>query len=91
MAAENREWGINSTSEEGLREQCLFSLKMRGLSGDLINAYKYLKGGSPEDEARPFPVVPNDRIRGNGYNLEHKEVPLDNKEKLIYFGGDRAL
>lgn len=36
----------------------LFTLEMRRLSGDLLNADYYLKGKSKEDEAGFFSVVP---------------------------------
>jgi len=61
----------------------LFSLKRRTLRGDLINAYKYLKGGCQKDGARLFSVVPSNRTRDKGYKMKHRKLHLNVRKNFF--------
>jgi len=70
--------------EERLSNQNLFSLGKRRLRRNLINAYKYLKGGEWEmDDARLFSVVCSIRLKIHGLELEHRKFCTNTWKQLF--------
>lgn len=71
------------TYEERLRELGLFSLDKRRLSEDLIDVYKYLKGGYKEDRDRLFLVLSCDRTIGNWHRPKCEKFYLDIRKSFL--------
>ena len=68
---------------ERLGELGLFSLEKRMRKGDLTNVYMCLMGGSKEDGATLFSVVPSDRTGGNGHTLKYRKFRSYIRKKCL--------
>ena len=72
--------------EERLRDLGLLSLEKRRLRGDLINAYKHIKGKWKVDGAKLFSVACSNRAKGSRHRLEHRRFHTNIRKAFFHWG-----
>jgi len=76
--------GLEHLSYAGmLRELGLFRLEKRGLQGNIIVAFQYLKGAYRKDMGNLFSKACCDRTRSNGFKLREGRFRLDIRNKFF--------
>ena len=64
----------------------MFSLEKRRLQGDLIAAFRYIKGAYKRDGDRLFTKACTDRTRDNSFKLKEGRFRLDVRKTFFYLG-----